>query len=202
MPTGQKKATTITEEPEVAEKKELDPITDFYHFRLKRSSMFNDTISGLNLNALNGNKRGKVQKGMGEDKYLRIREAMRAELIEQINPHFPDPVSETPPPTRKDLRKTTEAKILMQKQKNLDPLIDLFKSLTTKKGGKGILPLKIFHYLETQGHNYANRPRPELVDCIEEQLGILEVTDYRITREDEEGIVVINESPEEYVTNM
>jgi len=74
--------------------------------------------------------------------------------------------------------------------------------LVASKGRRGILPLKIMHQLETTSQNHLLHPRPDLVDAIEAGLTALKVTDYRITEEDEERIMQISSTPEEYVMSI
>ena len=189
----------VEEEIKAEPEEEIDR-DSFYYFRLDRAGMFVDDISGLNLNNPAGVRQGKVRKGLDPSKYERVRLGLANRRIKQVDPRFPE-VSESLQPTRKDLKKTREAQILATKQKP-DILLDLFDNLGSKKAGKGVLPLKIFHWLEVGGHNYVLRPRPEIVDAIEAQLKVNGVTDFRIKPEDEEGILVVNMSTEEYVTNM
>jgi len=197
------KAAIMNEKPKPQEETEdFDAqVKEFFHFRLKRAGMFMDDLSGLNLNATNGELTGKVKRGLPEGKYERVRKAMALSLIERYDPRFPV-VSEPPPKVRKDLRKTPEAKILMTRHKNMDPVYEFLEELGNRKGSRGALSLKVFYHLETQGHNFANRPRPEVVDFVEAQLKKIGVTDYRIYPEDEDGILILNITPEEYITNQ
>lgn len=183
-------------EPELAS----EPTDLVYHFRLRGAAMFLDPLSGLDLNGVAGRPAGMVKRGLGKSAYQRVRQAMSLGLIEQYDPTRPD-MTETPPPSRKDLRKTREYQFLNDPKAKTDELVKYVQMVATK-GRRGILPLKIMHQLETTSQNYLLRPRPELVDAIEVGLKALKVTDYRITDDEEEGILQINMTPEEYVVSI
>lgn len=189
-----------TKEPDELVIDPTDAADPVYHFRLRNAGMFIDTLSGLNLNGPAGHSTGMVKRGLGKSAYQRVRQAMSLGLIEQYDPTRPD-MTETPPPTRKDLRKTREFQFLNDPKANVDELIKYVHLIATK-GRRGILPLKIMHQLETTSQNYLLRPRPELVDAIEVGLRVLKVTDYRITDTEEDGILEISTTPGEYILSM
>ena len=171
-----------------------------YHFRLRDAAMFKDPLSGLDLSGPAGRITGMVKRGLGKAAYQRVRQAMSLGRIEQYDPTRPD-MTETPPPSRKDLRKTREFQFLNDPKAKTDELVKYVQLIVTK-GRRAVLPLKIMHHLETTSQNHLLHPRPELVDAIEAGLKTLKVTDYRITNEEEDGILQINTTPEEYLASV
>lgn len=178
----------------------LEHSDGYYHFRLKKAAMFIDDFSGLDLNEGMGKRTGRVQRGLPQSRYRRVQIACNLGRIEQYNPNVPDMTEVTPPP-KKDLTRTPEYKMLNDLRQKIEHILD-FVRLAGQKGRRAVVPLKIMHYLETTGQNAVLRPRPDLVDLIESTLKTLGVTDYRITEVEENGILQLNESPEEYLVSM
>ena len=187
-------------QPDVATEPAVATDELVYHFRLRNAAMFVDSLSGLDLNGVAGRSTGMVKRGSGKRAFQRVRQAMSLGLIEQYDPTRPD-MTETPPPSRKDLRKTREFQFLNDPKAKTDELVK-YVQLVATKGRRAVLPLKIMHHLETTSQNHLLHPRPELVDAIEAGLKALKVTDYRITDEEEDGILQINSTPEEYILSM